>query len=107
MIQSQRFPSKFKFSLRDIYAIDERPLWEDMVAITTVAFTISASIECGRILNYYFIFFQTCNTFVDVMAGVYTEETLQPLNKTQLMKLFLKTQEQTNNAISTLTEEIK
>ena len=31
------------------------------------------------------------------MAGVYTEETLQPLNKTQIIKLFLKTQEQTNN----------
>ena len=41
------------------------------------------------------------------MAGVYTEEILQPLNKTQLIKLFLKTQEQTNNAISTLAEEIK
>ena len=41
------------------------------------------------------------------MAGVYTEETLQSLNKTQLIKLFLKTQEQTNNAIKTLTEEIK
>ena len=41
------------------------------------------------------------------MAGVYTDETLQPLNKTQIMKLFLKTQEQTNNTINTLTEEIK
>ena len=38
------------------------------------------------------------------MAGVYTEETLQPLNKTQIIKLFLKTQEQTNNTINTLTE---
>ena len=41
------------------------------------------------------------------MAGVYTDETLQPLNKTQIMKLFLKTKEQTNNTINTLTEEIK
>ena len=41
------------------------------------------------------------------MAGVYTEETLQPLKKTQLIKLFLKTQEQTNNTIKTLTEEVK
>ena len=41
------------------------------------------------------------------MAGVYTEETLQPLNKTQLIKFFFKTQEQTNNTIKTLTEEIK
>ena len=41
------------------------------------------------------------------MTGVCTEETLQPLNKTQLIKLFFKTQEQTNNTIKTLTEEIK
>ena len=41
------------------------------------------------------------------MAGVYTEETLQSLNKTQIIKVFLKTQEQTINTINTLTEEIK
>ena len=41
------------------------------------------------------------------MAGVYTEETLQPLNKTNIIKLFLKTQEQSDNIINTLTEEIK
>ena len=41
------------------------------------------------------------------MAGFYTEETLQPLNKKQLIKLFLKTQEQANNTINALTEEIK
>ena len=41
------------------------------------------------------------------MAGVYTEKILQPLNKTQIIKLFLKPQEQANNAINTLTEEIK
>ena len=40
------------------------------------------------------------------MTGVYTEETLQPLNKTQIIKLFLKTQEQ-QTTINTLTEEIK
>ena len=57
--------------------------------------------------NSYLIFFQTCNIFIDVIAGIYTEETLQPLNKTQIIKLFLKTQEQTNNTINTLTEEIK
>ena len=39
------------------------------------------------------------------MSGVYTEETLQPLNKTQLIKLFLKTQEQTSNKLNTLNEE--
>ena len=61
---------------------------------------------CEKV-NSHLIFFQTCNIFVDVMAGVYTEETLQPLNKTQIIKLFLKTQEQTNNTINTLTEEIK
>ena len=37
----------------------------------------------------------------------YIEKILQPLNKTQVIKLFLKTQEQTNNTINTLTEEIK
>ena len=41
------------------------------------------------------------------MAGVYTKETLQPLQKIQLIKLFLKTQEQTNNTINNLTEQIK
>ena len=41
------------------------------------------------------------------MAGIYTEETLKPLKKTQLIKLFFKTQEQTNNTVNTLTEEIK
>ena len=41
------------------------------------------------------------------MAGVYTDERLQPPNKTHIIKLFLKTQEQTNNTINTLTEEIK
>ena len=40
------------------------------------------------------------------MAGVYTEETLQPLNKTQIIKFFLKTQEQTKTIIP-LTEQIK
>ena len=41
------------------------------------------------------------------MAGVYTAETLQLLNKTQLIKLFLKTQKQSNNKIKALAEEIK
>ena len=46
------------------------------------------------------------------MAGIHTEETLQPLNKTLLIKLFLKTQESLkffffNNTTNTLTEEIK
>ena len=35
------------------------------------------------------------------MTDVYTKETLQPLNKTQLIKLFLKTQEETNRTINT------
>ena len=60
---------------------------------------------CGKI-NSYLIFFQTCNIFLEVMAGLYTEETLQPLNKTQVIKAFLKNQEQTNNTINTLAEEI-
>ena len=41
------------------------------------------------------------------MAGVYNERSLQPLNKPQIMKLFLKTQEETNDTVNTLTEEIK
>ena len=41
------------------------------------------------------------------MAGVHTEETLQLLNKTQIIKLFLKSQERTINTINTLTEENK
>ena len=41
------------------------------------------------------------------MAGVYTEETLRALNKNQIIDLFLKTQEQTNTTIASLTAEIK
>ena len=41
------------------------------------------------------------------MAGVYTEETLQSFNKTELIKLLLKTQEEINNTINALTKEIK
>ena len=39
------------------------------------------------------------------MAGVYTEETWESLHKTDHIKRFLKTQEQTNNTMNTLTEE--
>ena len=41
------------------------------------------------------------------MAGVYTEETLTAFNKNQIIDLFLKTQEQTNTTIASLTAEIK
>ena len=41
------------------------------------------------------------------MAGLYTEETLRALNKNQIINLFLKTQEQTNSTIASLTAEIK
>ena len=41
------------------------------------------------------------------MAGVYTEETLRALNKNQIIDLFLKTQEQTNTTIASMTAEIK
>ena len=61
---------------------------------------------CEKV-NSYLTFYQTCNILVDVMAGVHTEETLQLLNKTQIIKLFLKSQERTNNTINTLTEENK
>ena len=41
------------------------------------------------------------------MARVYTEETLKALNNIQIIDLFLKTQEQTNTTIASLTAEIK
>ena len=41
------------------------------------------------------------------MAGVYTEEKLRTLNENQIIDLFLKTQEQTNTTIASLTAEIK
>ena len=41
------------------------------------------------------------------MAGVYTEETLKTLNKSQLIDLFLKIQEKTDNTIISLAEEIR
>ena len=41
------------------------------------------------------------------MAWAYTEETLRALNKTQIIDLFLKTKEQTNTTIASLTAEIK
>ena len=44
---------------------------------------------------------------VDVMARVYTWEILQPLNEKQLIKFFLKTQEQKSKAINILTKGIK
>ena len=53
------------------------------------------------------MFFQTCNILIDIIPRVYTEKILKPLNKTQLIKLSLKTQKQTSNIKNTLTEEIK
>ena len=41
------------------------------------------------------------------MSGVYTEETSRALNKNQINDLFLKSQEQTNTTIASLTAEIK
>ena len=41
------------------------------------------------------------------MTGVYTEHTLKALNKTQLIDLFLKMQDQTNSTIDSLMAEIK
>ena len=41
------------------------------------------------------------------MSGVYTTETLSALNKNQIIDLFLKTQEQANKTIASLTAEIK
>ena len=41
------------------------------------------------------------------MAAIYTEDTLRALNKTQLIELFLKSQEHTKGIINSLTEEMK
>ena len=41
------------------------------------------------------------------MVGVYTEETLRALKKKQIIDLFLKTQEETNSTVASLTAEIK
>ena len=41
------------------------------------------------------------------MTGVYTEHTLKALNKTQLIDLFLKMQDQTNSTIVSLMAEMK
>ena len=41
------------------------------------------------------------------MGGVYTEDTLKALNKTQLIDLFLKMQDQTNSTIVSLMAEMK
>ena len=41
------------------------------------------------------------------MTGVYTEDTLKALNKTQLIDLFLKMQDQTNYTIASLMAEMK
>ena len=41
------------------------------------------------------------------MTGAYTEDTLRALNKTQLIDLFLKMQDQTNFTIISLMAEMK
>ena len=41
------------------------------------------------------------------MTGVYTEDTLKALNKTQLMDLFLKMQDEKNSTIASLMAEMK
>ena len=41
------------------------------------------------------------------MNAIYTEDTLRALNKTQLIELFLKSQEHTKGIINSLTEEMK
>ena len=41
------------------------------------------------------------------MNAKYTEDTLTVLNKTQLIELFLKSQEHTKGIINSLTEEMK
>ena len=43
----------------------------------------------------------------DNMTGAYTEDTLKALNRTQLIDLFLKMQDQTNSTIDSLMAEMK
>ena len=45
--------------------------------------------------------------FFDNMTGVYTEDTLKALNKTQLIDLFLKMQDKTNSTMDSLMAEMK
>ena len=53
------------------------------------------------------LFFCHCNNLVDVISGVYTKERLRALNKKRTIDLFLKSQEQANTTIASLTAEIK
>ena len=41
------------------------------------------------------------------MSGVYTEDTLKPLNKAQSIDFFVKMQDQTNSTIDSLMAEMK
>ena len=41
------------------------------------------------------------------MTGIYAEDTLKALNKTQLIDLFLKMQDQTNSTIDSLMVEME
>ena len=50
----------------------------------------------------------SCVIFLVVnMTGVYTEDTLKAFNKTHLIDLFLKMQDQTNSTINSLMAEMK
>ena len=50
----------------------------------------------------------SCVTFlVENITGVYTEATLKAMNKTLLIDLFLKMQDQRNSTIDTLMAKIK
>ena len=46
-------------------------------------------------------------TFVDNMTAIYTEDIMRALNKTQLIELFLKSQEHTKGIINSLNEEME
>ena len=50
----------------------------------------------------------SCVTFLfDDMTGVYTKDALKAWNKTKLIDLFLKMQDQTNFIIESLMAEVK
>ena len=59
-------------------------------------------------MNLYCILDMSCLIFLVVnMTGVYTEHTLKAFNKTHLIDLFLKMQDQTNSTIDSLMAEMK
>ena len=90
----------FNITLRRVTLIlklDAQPLSADVFLLAR------QMSEKGRL----FIFiepFCVIVTFVDNMTAIYTEDILRALNKTQLIELFLKSQEHTKEGYYKFTE---